>query len=194
MLASSSLLIADEESDKSEIMAKVEPAEEATVVPAKAETAAELSVGTKLYDAATVDELFKKHGAENKRQAEALAPHMSLGSDQVFELRAVNVEANQLRNMRALADKIDPQPLRRLQRLAELDPAAAADIRVTMRANENFMAGADDAGMDMNAGRTANVDALKAVSALNDAVKRARKAARAKKVTDNQKALPSDDK
>ncbi|WP_309005562.1 hypothetical protein [Pelagicoccus sp. SDUM812005] len=159
----------------------------------KAPPAEEATVGTKSFDAETVNELFETYKAENERVAKEFAPHMNFDDLEVIELGAVNAQAYEVRNLDLLIDKLDPQPRRRLARLAELDPVAAANIRVTARAEERFFAGENDYGNDMNAGSTANVDFRKVGSALSDALKKAKESMREKKATDDQAAVPTGD-
>lgn len=174
-----------------EIFVQPEPVLELEDVALEPETppVSEVSVGTKIYDAATVGELFQAYDEKNKRRAAEMAPHLNYDALDVIELAPVQVEANRIEKLRELSEKIDPQPLRRLQRLSELDPAAAADLRVTMRSEERFFAGEHDAISDMNAGRTANFDLGKVADALSAALKQAKTGP--KKVTDDQQKTPA---
>ncbi|EDY81593.1 hypothetical protein VDG1235_1211 [Verrucomicrobiia bacterium DG1235] len=149
------------------------------------------SVGTKSFDAETVNELFAEYKEENKRRAEEMAPHMNMDNLEVIELGPINAQAYEVRNLDLLIDRLDPQPRRRLQRLAELDPAAAADLQVTTRSAERFFAGEGDIGKDMNAGSTANVDFRQVGKSVSEALQKAKAAMREKKVTDDQTELPS---
>ncbi len=182
--AASSLFAEDAEeiSPLKELEAKAE--EE----PPAAESA---SVGTKSFDADTVNELFETYKAENERVAEEFAPHMNFDHLEVIELGAVNAQAYEVNNLDLLIERLDPQPRRRLARLAELDPVAAANIRVTARSEERFFGGEHDYGTDMNAGSTANVDFRKVGDSLNEALKKAKSALRKKKATDDQAPVPT---
>lgn len=166
---------------------KVPEAKDEVAAPV-AETA---SVGTKSFDAATVNELFATYKAENERIAEEFAPHMNFDHLEVIELGAVNAQAYEINNLDLLIDRLDPQPRRRLARLAELDPVAAANIRVTARSEERFFAGENDYGNDSNAGSTANVDFRKVGKSLSDALKKAKSTMREKKATDDQAPTPT---
>lgn len=158
--------------------------------PVEAESVQPVSVGTKAFDADTVNELFSEYKAENERRAEQEAPHLNFENLEVIELAPVNAQAYEVRNLDDLIDRIDPQPRRRLERLAELDPQAAADIRVTARSEERFFAGENDPVSDMNAGSTANVDFRKVGESVSAVLEKAKGAMRKKKVTDDQAALP----
>ncbi len=183
-LFSATALFAQEE----EVSPLVESETEVEQEAAPAEVA---TVGTKSFDAETVNELFKEYEAENERVAEELAPHMNFDNLEVIELGPVNAQAYEVRNLDMLIDKLDPQPRRRLARLAELDPVAAANIRVTARAEERFFSGEDDYANDMNAGSTANIDFREVGSALSDALKKAKASMREKKATDDQAEVPT---
>lgn len=148
-------------------------------------------VGTKLFDAATVGELFETYQAENERLAKERAAQLNSGELQIIELAPLEVGPYDLHKFKELAERIDPRPQQRLARLAELDPKAAADLRVTMRAEERFFAGEDDATIDANAGRTADVDFRKATVAAVNAAQRVSKAMQGKKVTDDQPSVPA---
>ena len=150
-------------------------------------------VGTKAFDAASVNELFAEYQAENERRAKELAPHMNLDHLDVIELGPMNVQAYEVRNLDDLIDRLDPQPRRRLQRLAELDPQAAADIRVTTRSEERFFSGENDYTSDMNAGSTANIDFREVGKSVSAALKKAKAAMREKKATDDQAPLPAEE-
>jgi len=180
-------------SDEVEILVQPESDLEVEGVALELETppVSEVSAGTKIYDAATVGELFQAYDEKNKRRAAEMAPHLNYDALDVIELAPVQVEANHIEKLRELSEKIDPQPLRRLQRLAELDPAAAADLRVTMRSEERFFAGEHDAIFDANVGRTANFDLGKVTDTLSAALKRAKPTAPSKKVTDDQQKMPT---
>lgn len=181
-----SSLIGDEVEDVTPLVKEEKSAEKKVAPPA--ETA---EVGTKLFDADTVNELFEEFKAENQRRAEELAPHMNSDSLEVFELRAVNAQAYEVNNLDLLIERLDPQPRRRLQRLAELDPVAAANIQVTARSEERFFGGENDYG-DRNAGSTANIDFRKAGKALTDALAKVKKATRERKATDDQAPTPTE--
>lgn len=148
-------------------------------------------VGTKAFDADTVNELFAEYQAENEKAATELAPHMNFDNLEVIELGAVRAQAYEVNNLDLLVERLDPQPRRRLQRLAELDPVAAADLRVTSRSEERFFAGENDYGADMNAGSTANIDFREVGKSLGNAISKAKAAMREKKATDDQQALPA---
>jgi len=152
----------------------------------------EVTVGTKAFDAETVNELFKELKEENERFAAETAPHLNSDSDDIIQLKAVEVRSSDLDSFRLLSERLDPQPRRRLERLAELDPVAAADLRVSMRAEERFFAGENDPAYDGNAGRTANLDFRKVGSSMMEAVAAARSAMRKKEVTDDQAELPEE--
>lgn len=164
--------------------------------PAKAEepeapVAETATVGTKAFDAETVNELFAEYQAENEKAATDLAPHMNFDNLEVIELGAVRAQAYEVKNLDLLIEQLDPQPRRRLQRLAELDPVAAANIRVTARSEERFFGGENDYGTDMNAGSTANIDFREVGKSLGNAINKAKAAMREKKATDDQQALPA---
>lgn len=178
-------LFAQETENVSPIVSSQPEAESTVAAPVSA------NVGTKSFDADTVNELFQTYKAENERVAEELAPHMNFDNLEVIELGAVNAQAYEVRNLDLLIDRLDPQPRRRLARLAELDPVAAANIRVTARSEERFFAGENDYGTDMNAGSTANVDFRKVGQSLNEALQKAKSAMREKKATDDQAPLPT---
>lgn len=167
-------------------------AKAAEAAEAEASEAVDIPVGTKAFDADTVGELFQEYQAENKRRAEEMAPHMNSENLEVIELAPVNVDPYEIRNMDLLLQKLDPQPRRRLQRLAELDPKAAADLQVSMRSEERFFAGELDPG-DADAGRTANVDFRKVGESMATAIEKAKAALRENKATDNQAELPTGD-
>lgn len=150
------------------------------------------TVGTKLYDADTVNELFSEYEEENKRRAEMMAPHMNTDNLEVIELGPVNAQAYEVTNLNLLVERLDPQPRRRLARLAELDPRAAADIRVTARSEERFFAGESDFGQDMNSGSTANVDFREVGKSVSSALSKAKAAMREKKATDDQAPTPTE--
>ncbi|MBD5781987.1 hypothetical protein IEN85_20985 [Pelagicoccus sp. NFK12] len=171
----------------------VSPLVESESKEVEAPPAESATVGTKSFDAATVNELFETYKAENERAAEELAPHMNFDNLEVIELGAVNAQAYEVRNLDLLIEKLDPKPRQRLARLAELDPVAAANIQVTARSEERFFAGEHDYGTDMNAGSTANVDFRKVGTALSDALKKAKASMREKKATDDQAELPTGD-
>ncbi|MBK1880714.1 hypothetical protein [Pelagicoccus mobilis] len=179
-------LVADEVEDVSPLV-EVESEEVEETAPAPSET----DVGTKSFDAESVNELFKEYEAENKRRAEEFS-HMNSDHLEVIELGPINAQAYEVRNLDLLIDKLDPQPRRRLQRLAELDPVAAANIQVTARSEERFFGGENDYGTDMNAGSTANVDFRKAGKAITSAFEKAKAAMREKKATDDQAPLPTE--
>ncbi|MDQ8186720.1 hypothetical protein [Pelagicoccus sp. SDUM812002] len=174
--------------DAEEVSPLVESETKAEPEAPPAETA---SVGTKSFDADTVNELFQTYKAENQKVAEELAPHMNFDNLEVIELGPVNAQAYEVRNLDLLIDRLDPQPRRKLARLAELDPVAAANIQVTARSEARFFAGENDHVGDMNAGSTANVDFRKVGSALSDALKKAKDSMREKKATDDQAELPT---
>ena len=165
---------------------------EATAEEKAVETSVAPSVGTKSFDAETVNELFAEYKAENERRAAAQVPHMNFDHLEVIELGPINAQAYEVRNLDVLIDRLDPQPRKRLARLAELDPVAAADIRVTARSEERFFAGENDYGSDMNAGSTANVDFRKVGQSLSSALEKAKKAFREKKATDDQAPVPTE--
>lgn len=150
-------------------------------------------VGTKSFDAATVNELFEELKDENERRAEQMAPHLNADSMEVIELSAREVPAYEVNNLDLLLEKLDPQPRRRLERLAELDPAAAADLQVSIRSEERFFAGEGDYINDANAGSTANVDFRKVGESVSSAIKKARAALREKKATDDQADIPTEE-
>ena len=150
----------------------------------------DVSVGTKLYDAESVEELFQEYQAENERRTEQMAPHLNSDGLEIIELAPVQVDPYHVRNFDLLLEKIDPQPRRRLERLAELDPVAAAELQVSMRAEERFFAGENEATYDQNAGRPASVDFRKIGQSVSSALARARNAVREKKMTDDQDSLP----
>lgn len=173
------------------------PVAESTVAADKQAPAAnepervDVGTGTKIFDAATVGELFSELKAENEKRAAEEAPHMNPEDLEVIELAPLEVEPFDQYKFRILAEKIDPQPRRRLARLAELDPAAAADLQVTMRAEERFFAGEEDATYDANAGRVAEVDFRKASAAAVAAMQKASKSLKTKSVTDDQPTAPT---
>ncbi len=185
LFAASSLIAQDAE----EVSPLVEPESKPEVEVPSDEPA---SVGTKAFDADTVNELFETYKAENQRIAEDIAPHMNFDNLEVIDLGTINSQAYEVGNLDELIDRLDPQPRRRLARLAELDPVAAANIQVTARAEERFFAGENDFGTDMNAGSTANIDFRKVGASLNEAVKKAKAAMREKKATDDQAPVPTD--
>lgn len=131
----------------------------------------DLKVGTKAFDAKEVAEIYAKTKRENERRARAEAPHLNMDHLEMVELAPFEVQANGLRDYDALLEKIDPQPRRRLQRLAELDPAAAFDLQVNMRAEERFFAGESDNTFDSNIGRTADFDAIALTKKIAKAIK-----------------------
>ncbi len=163
----------------------------AETAKAPAAEPADVVVGTKLFDAATVGELFETYQAENERLASERAAMVSAGDTPIIELAPVEVGPFDAHKFREMAERIDPRPQQRLARLAELDPKAAAELRVTMRAEERFFAGEDDATRDANAGRTADVDFRKATIAAVNAAQRVSKAIQGKKVTDDQPEVPA---
>lgn len=172
--------------------------EEITVAEAESTAASEaeeevdssqLTSRSKSYDAEAIGELFDEQRAQNKRIAEEMVPHFNVDQLDVITLAPVETDPYHLRNFDQLLDKIDPQPRRRLQRLAELDPIAAADLQVSMRADERFFAGEDDATFDRNAGRTANVDVLTLTSAIGSAITKAKESRKKKSVMDDQEAI-----
>ncbi|MDQ8202866.1 hypothetical protein [Pelagicoccus sp. SDUM812003] len=170
-----------------------EDAAEVQEAPAEAEAVEESdpSVGTKAYDATTVREMFDKLKQENQRLAEEEAPHLNSDHLEVIELAPINVDPYEVRNLDLLIDRLDPQPRRRLERLAAIDPEAANELRVSIRSEERFFAGENDA-IDNAGGRTANVDFRKVGSTLADAVKKAKESMRKKQVTDDQATLPTE--
>lgn len=180
-------LLADEVEDVSPLVEKEAPAE-TKPAPEPAESA---ESGTKAFDAETVNELFEEYKAENERRAEELAPHMNADSLEVFELGAINAQAYEVRNLDLLIEKLDPKPRRRLQRLAELDPVAAANIQVTARSEERFFGGENDYD-DMGGGSTANIDFRKAGKALSEALAKVKQATRERKATDDQAPTPTE--
>ncbi|MBC2606207.1 hypothetical protein [Pelagicoccus albus] len=175
---------------------EVSPLVESEQEPAEAPAApsGKAVVGTKSFDAETVNELFSEYKAENERRAEEFAPHMNMDDLEVIELGPVNAQAYEVRNLDLLIEKLDPQPRRRLERLAELDPVAAANIRVTARAEERFFSGENDYGSDVNAGSTANVDFRKVGTALSNVFSKAKESVREQKVTDDQSELPTEER
>lgn len=150
----------------------------------------DVPVGTKLYDAESVEEMFREYKAANEKRAEQMAPHMNSEALDVIELAPVQVDPYHIRNFDMLLEKIDPQPRRRLERLAELDPKAAADLHVSMQSEQRFFAGESDLTYDDNAGRVAPVDFRKIGASVASALDRAKQAARGKKMTDDQESLP----
>ncbi len=162
---------------------------------AAAEDAPDLSVGTKAFDAASVEELFETYKAENERRARQREVAILIGDDtNVIDMGTIQADPYHIRNFDQLVESIDPKPRRRLQRLAELDPVAAANIQVTRRAEERFFAGEQDPGVDPNVGRTANVDFREVGSSIANALERAKKAMAGKKATDDQQELPTEQK
>lgn len=185
-LFASSFVFADKVENVSPLVAgDPEPAEVEESLPSAP------VVGTKAFDADTVNELFAEYEAENKRRAEEMAPHMNSDHLELIELGPINVQAYEVRNLDMLIERLDPQPRRRLERLAELDPAAAADLRVTTRSEERFFAGENDYATDANAGSTANVDFREVGKSVSNALKKAKAALREKKATDDQTELPT---
>lgn len=144
---------------------------DAAAAPA-AKDVPDLKVGTKAFDAKEVAEIYAKTKRENERRARAEAPHLNMDHLEMVELAPFEVQANSLRNYDALLDKIDPQPRRRLQRLAELDPEAAFDLQVSMRSEERFFAGEADNTFDSNIGRTADFDAIALTKKIANAIKK----------------------
>lgn len=180
--------------DESNVSPLAEPDAPKEVDTASGAEDADATVGTKSFDADTVNELFEEYQEENKRRAEQMAPHLNSDSMEVIELSARHVPAYEVQNLDLLLEKLDPQPRRRLQRLAELDPAAAADLQVSIRSEERFFAGESDYNSDPNAGSTANVDFRKVGETVSDAIKKARESMRQKKATDDQAELPTEEK
>lgn len=180
-----SALFADEAEDVSPLIEEEKPVE-APVAPVES-----VGTGTKSFDADTVKELFDEYKEENERRAKELAPHMNSDSLEVFELGPINAQAYEVRNLDLLIERLDPKPRKRLQRLAELDPVAAANLQVSARSEERFFGGENDYGSDMNAGSTANLDLRKAGKALNQALEKVKKATRERKATDDQAPTPS---
>lgn len=176
--------------DAEDVSPLVEPETDSEAEEAPVEDSVE--VGTKAFDAETVNELFSEYQAENQRRAEELAPHMNSDELEVIELGPINAQAYEVRNLDLLIERLDPQPRRRLERLAELDPVAAANIRVTARAEERFFGGENDFDSDMNAGSTANIDFRKVGQSLSTALAKAKESVREKKVTDDQAPVPGE--
>lgn len=153
----------------------------------------DFSVGTKSFDATTVQEMFDELGEQNAKAAAEIAPQFKADAIEdmdVITLAPVTTDPYHIRNFDQLLEKLDPQPRKRLQRLAELDPAAAADLQVSIRSEERFFGGENDAGFDSDAGRTANVDFRRVGSTISDAVKKAKDSMRKKQATDDQADLP----
>src|SRR5690606_649829 len=140
--------------------------------PAESGDAPRIQSGTKAFDAKEVAELYAKTKRENERRIQAEAPHLNMDHLDTVELAPFEVQAFALRDYDALLDKIDPQPRRRLERLSELDPEAAFDLQVSMRAEERFFAGEGDPQFDSNVGRSADFDAIKITKMIAESIKK----------------------
>lgn len=99
--------------------------------------------GTLVYDAVAVRELFRE-SRKRLEERRAREPGFIRVEDEVVELSPFRVEADRVREERALREKLAPDYERALERLARLDPEAANEIRVTRRTNDAFYNGERD--------------------------------------------------
>jgi hypothetical protein len=159
-------------------------------IDAKSEEKAEISVDdvkisrTTVFDETEIKRLFKESKVRNDKMNEGLPAHLNGEEMDLVTLKTLNVEGNDLRSQKELAERLDPRPRQRLlARIAAFDPDAAHEMMVTMRNDEAFMSGSNDrrriAG---NPGSTANFNAGqlagaldKALTALNNALGKKKK-------------------
>lgn len=115
---------------------------------------------TTVFDETEIKKLYKESKAQNEKMNEGLPAHLNSEEMELVTLRTLNVGGDDLRLQRDLIEVLDPQPRRRLARIADLDPDAANEMLVTMRNDQEFMSGQYDRPVSAgDPGRSANFNA-----------------------------------
>ncbi|MCH6256140.1 hypothetical protein MLD52_06240 [Puniceicoccaceae bacterium K14] len=121
--------------------------------------------GTRLYDAASVQELFIEYKKRNEAEAAAAASDYDYEDMELIELKSIEVNANHINNERALMNQLDPRPENRIRRLARVNPDAAYDLQTAARNDEYFFSPTADS-RDANTGTSANLSVTQMADAL----------------------------
>lgn len=137
---------------------------------------------TTIFDETEIKKLYKNSKSQNEKLNEGLPAHLNPEEMDLVTLKTLNVGGADLKLQRDLVEALDPQPRRRLQRIAEIDPDAAHEMMVTMRNDHEFMTGRyDRASSSGDPGRQADFTGATLGKAIENAIGALQKATGSKK-------------
>ncbi len=137
---------------------------------------------TTIFDETEIKKLYKDSKSQNEKLNEGLPAHLNPEEMDLVTLKTLNVGGADLKLQRDLVEALDPQPRRRLQRIAEIDPDAAHEMMVTMRNDHEFMTGRyDRASSSGDPGRQADFTGATLGKAIENAISALQKATGSKK-------------
>ncbi len=132
--------------------------------------AAELSVeksssGSSTYDAESIQELYEQYKKENEGRDDT--PKL-IGDMESFVLDNFEVHTDEVgHDSKELFERLDPKPRNRINRIARVNPDAAAEIQHALRSDEVFFSKESLPGGSSDTGQTADFSAKQIVDAFS---------------------------